>query len=152
VFTTDVRMADGPVAERGVLTAPAEVWDAAVRRAEVIGRLAAMPTVGLETADQAAAELGVSRRQVYALIKRWRAGEGVVSDLLPGRSSGGRGGGRLPDEVEAIAREVVRSRYLTRQRRSMAAVCREIARQCRQRGLRCRRGERCRGGSRCWTR
>ncbi len=33
-------------------------------------------------------------------------------------------------------REVLRSRYLTRQRRSVAAVCREIARQCRVRGLR----------------
>jgi putative transposase len=60
----------------------------------------------------------------------------VASDLLPGRSSGGRGGGRLPDEVETIVREVLRSRYLTRQRRSVAAVCREIARQCRMRGLR----------------
>ena len=73
---------------------------------------------------------------MYALVGRWRAGEGVASDLLPGRSSGGRGGARLPDEVEAIVREVLRSRYLTRQRRSVAAVCREIARQCRVRGLR----------------
>jgi len=102
----------------------------------VIARLATMSVVGLDAVDRAAAELGVSRRQVYALIKRWRAGEGVASDLLPGRSSGGRGSGRLPDEVEAIVREVLRSRYLTRQRRSVAAVCREIARQCRMRALR----------------
>jgi putative transposase len=128
-------MADGPVVERGVLSAPAQVWDAAVRQAEVIGRLAGKGTVGLEAADKAAAELGVSRRQVYVLVGRWRAGEGVVSDLLPGRSSGGRGGGRLPAEVEAIVREVLRSRYLTRQRRTVAAVHREIARQCRVRGL-----------------
>jgi putative transposase len=60
-------MADGPVAERGVLTAPAEVWDVAVHRAEVISRLAAMSTVRLETADQAAAELGVSRRTDQAV-------------------------------------------------------------------------------------
>jgi putative transposase len=33
-----------------------------------------------------------------ALVGRWRAGEGVVTDLLPGHSSGGRGTGRLPDE------------------------------------------------------
>jgi putative transposase len=129
-------LAEGPVVERGVLTAPGPVWDAAVRRAEVIGRLAAEPTVGLAAVDLAAAELGVSRRQVYVLVARWRAGEGVVSDLLPGRSSGGRGGGRLPDEVEVIVREVLLSRYLTRQRRTVAAVCREIARQCRIRGLR----------------
>lgn len=122
--------------ESGVLTAPGPVWDAALRRAEVIGRLAEKSAVGLEAADEAAIELGISRRQVYVLVGRWRAGEGVVSDLLPGHSSGGRGAGRLPDEVEAVVREVLRTRFLTRQRRSVAAVCREIARQCRVRGLR----------------
>jgi putative transposase len=129
-------LTEGAVVERGVLTAPGPVWEAGVRRAEVIGRLAARPTVGLAAADEAAAELGVSRRRVYVLVGRWRAGEGVVSDLLPGRSSGGRGGGRLPAEVEVVVGEVLRAWYLTRQRRTVAAVCREIARQCRIRGLR----------------
>ena len=85
--------------------------------------------------DAAADELGLSRRQVYVLLGRWRTGAGVVSDLLPGRSSGGRGGSRLPDDVEAIVRQVLHDRYLTRQRRSVAAVCREITRLCRVRGL-----------------
>ena len=56
----------------------------------------------LEAADLAAAELGVSRRQVYALVRRWRAGEGLASDLLPRhlrwrsgwRAAPGRGGDR----------------------------------------------------------
>lgn len=129
-------MAKQPVVERGVLTAPGPMWDAAVRRAEVIGGLAAKDTVGVAAADEAATELGISRRQVYALVGRWRTGEGLATDLLPGRSSGGRGAGRLPEQVEAIVREVLRSRYLTRQRRSVAAVCREITWQCRARGLR----------------
>jgi putative transposase len=64
-------MADDPaVAERGVLTAPAEAWDLAVRRAEVIRELAAQRVVSLEAADAAAARLGVSRRQVYVLVSR----------------------------------------------------------------------------------
>lgn len=128
-------MVDGPVVERGVLTASAETWDETVRQAEVIRRLAGQVTVGLAAADAAAAELGISRRQVYGLVTRWRAGEGVVSDLLPSRSSGGRGGARLAGEVEAIVREVLQKRYLTRQRRSVAAIVREIARACRVRGL-----------------
>jgi putative transposase len=41
----------------------------------------------------------------------------------------------LPDDVEAIVRQVLQARYLTRQRRSVAAVCREITRLCRVRGL-----------------
>ncbi|PRX99001.1 Mu transposase C-terminal domain-containing protein [Allonocardiopsis opalescens] len=129
-------MADEPVTERGVLTAPAQAWETAVRQAEVIGPLAEKGTVGLAEADKAAATLRISRRQVYVLLRRWRAGEKVVSDLLPGRSSGGRGGGRLPQEVEAIVQEVLRERYLTRQRRTVVSICKEIARRCRARGLR----------------
>ena len=85
-------MVDEPaLLERGVLTTPAEVWDLAVRRAEVIGQLATGATVGHVAADAAAVELGVSRRQVYAMLARWRAGSGLASDPVPGRSSGGRG-------------------------------------------------------------
>ena len=78
-------MGDEPavVLDRGVLPTPDEVWSLAVRRAEVLGRLAAGAVVGHEAADVAAAQLGISRRQVYVLVSRWRAGEGVVSDLLP---------------------------------------------------------------------
>ncbi len=43
-------------------------------------------------------------------------------------------GRRFPDEVEAIVRQVLQARYLTRQRRSVASVCREITRLCRVRG------------------
>ena len=118
-----------------VLAVPEEAWRLAVCRAGVIARLAAMGTVGLDAADAAAAELGVSRRLVYVLLGRWRVGEGVVSDLIPGKSSGGRGRQQLPDEVEAVIGDVVRRRYLTRQKRSVAAVCREIGRVCRSRGL-----------------
>ncbi|MFC9499844.1 hypothetical protein [Streptomyces sp. NPDC056982] len=75
-------MAEEPVAERGVLTAPTQM------------PLAAKDAVGLAEADETAERLRFSRRQVYVLLGRWRAGEGVVSDLLPGHSSGGRSGGR----------------------------------------------------------
>lgn len=127
------------VGEHGLLTVPDEVWNLAVRRAGVIGPLARADVVGLsavDAVDAAAAGLGSSRRHVYVLLRRWREGEGVVSDLLPGRSSGGRGRGHLPDEVEAVIRDVLRKQYLTRQRKTAAAVHREIKRVCRGRGLR----------------
>ncbi len=125
----------GVIHERGLLAVSDEAWTRAVRRAVVIGRLAESTVVGHEAADSAAAELGVSRRQVYLLLGRWRAGEGVVSDLLPRRSSSGRGRDQLPVEVEAVMREVLRTRYLTKQRRTVAAVHREIKRVCLGRGL-----------------
>jgi putative transposase len=39
----------------------------------------------------------VSRRQVYLLLRRWRDGEGVVSDLIPQASVRGSFNGHLPD-------------------------------------------------------
>jgi putative transposase len=123
------------VAERGLLTVPDEVWALAVRRAEVIGPLAKVDVIGGAAVEAAAAQLGISQRQVYVLRRRWRAGEGVVSDLIPGRSSGGRGGQELADEVEAVIREVLRTQYLTRQKKTVAAVHRQIVRDCRARGL-----------------
>jgi putative transposase len=123
------------VAERGLLAAPDEVWDLAVLQAEVIAPLARADVVGLSAVDAAAAQLGISRRQVYLLLRRWRSGEGVVSDLIPGRSSAGRGEQQLPDEVEAVIRDVLRREYLTRQKKTVAVVHRETVRICRGRGL-----------------
>lgn len=123
------------VLARGVLTASENALAVAARQAAVVGPLAALPRVGSDLIEDAARQLGISRRQVYVLIRRWRAGEGVASDLLPGRSHGGRGKGRLPDEVEAIVQRVLETRYLTRQRRSVAVVHREISRECVSRGL-----------------
>lgn len=68
-------------------------------------------------------------------MQRWRVGDGVASDLLPRRSSGGRGGARLPEPVEQIIRKVLRTRYLSRQKRSVSVICREITRECRIAGL-----------------
>lgn len=123
------------VPERGVLSASDQAWVLAVGRAEVIGPLAKAGAVGGEAVDTASERLGISRRQVYVLLRRWREGEGVVSDLLPARSTGGRGGQRLPAEVEAVVGEVLGRVYLSRPKKTVAAVCRQIVRVCRSRGL-----------------
>ena len=103
----DVADQDDRVPERGLLTVSDEVWAMAVRRAEVIGPLGDAGTAGEEAVEAAAEQLGISRRQVYVLLRRWREGQGVVSDLIPGRSSGGRGGQRLAVEVEVVLRAVL---------------------------------------------
>lgn len=125
----------GSVEDRGLLTVSDEAWEHAVRAAAVIGALADLPRLGHDRVDDAAAELGVSRRQLYVLLDRWRRGGGLVSDLLPARSSGGRGRTHLPDAVEAIVIESIRKGFLTRQRRTVAAVYRDILAMCRTQGL-----------------
>ena len=123
------------ILERGLLSMSAEAWERLRRQDEVIAPLAAMTTVTHAAADSAAEELGLSRRQVYTLIGRRRKGTGLLTDLAPGRSAGGRGGGRLPEPVEAVIREVVRKTYLTKQKPSLAVVHRQIMRECKTLGL-----------------
>lgn len=99
---------DPRILERGLLGMGDEAWKCLRRQDQVIGPLAALATVTHVAADEAAEELGLSRRQVYTLIGRRRKGSGLLTDLAPGRSDGGRGGSRLPEVVEAVIQEAIR--------------------------------------------
>jgi len=125
-----------PITEHGVATLPEQAWECARRRVEIIGPLAQSETVGHDAADAAAQALGLSRRQVYVLICRARQGTGLVTDLAPGKSSGGKGKGRLPDSIERIIRELLQKRFLTKQKRSLATFHREVAQACKAQKLR----------------
>ena len=125
-----------PVAEQGVATLSVAVWEQARRRTEVIGPLAAHETVSHQAADEAAQALGLSRRQVYVLIRRTRQGSGLVTDLVPGRSGGSKDKGRLPESVERIIRELLQKRFLTKQKRTLTALHREVAQACKAQKLR----------------
>lgn len=122
---------------------PDAQWERALRQAQAIRRLAGREDIArvrghvskVAAVDEAAAELGISRRQVYVLLRRFRAGSGLVTDLVPAGSSGGRGRGRLDDRVEVIIAETVRKRFLTRQKRSISVIHREIRQMCLSRGL-----------------
>lgn len=124
------------IAEQGVATLPDAAWAQARQRAEIIGPLAALDVVGHEAADAPAHALGLSRRQVYVLIRRARQGAGLVTDLARSRSGGGKGKGRLPESVERIIRELLQKRFLTKQKRSLAAFHREVAQACKAQKLR----------------
>ena len=75
--------------------------------------------VGHEAADVAAQALGLSRSQVYALIRCARQGTGLATDLACSRSCGVKGKGRLRESVEWI--------ILAKQKHSLAALYREVA-------------------------
>lgn len=123
------------IAERGLLALSDEKWARLRRQDAVIGPLAAMDFVGHQAADDAAQQLELSRRQVYTLVSRRRKGLGLVTDLAPGRSAGGRGSGRLPESVEVVIREAIHKVYLKKQKPSLAVVHRDIVRQCKAKGL-----------------
>ncbi|MBN0294664.1 transposase, partial [Pseudomonas aeruginosa] len=69
------------------------------------------------------------------LIRRARQGSGLVTDFARSRSGGGKGKGRLPESVERIIRELLQKRYLTKQKRSLAAFHREVAQACKTQKL-----------------
>jgi putative transposase len=123
------------IVEGGQLTMSDASWEQAKNRASVISSLAKRSTTHAGDVDQAAKELGVSRRQIYVLLGRYRQGSGRVTDLAVRRSTGGKGGHRLPEPVEAIMRDLIRRRFLTRQKLSLAALHREIVRACALQGL-----------------
>ena len=108
------------ITEQGLLTLTQDDWEQARERATLIAPLAALDSVGHQMADEAAQQLGLSRRQVYLLIQRFRQGTGSMTDLVPRQSSGGKGKGRLPESVERIIQELLRKQYLNRQKRTLS--------------------------------
>ncbi len=123
------------VIERGLATLSDEKWEHARRRAQVIAPLATLSTVSHAEADAAAAQLGISRRQVYVLIRRYRQGTGLITDLAPGISSGGKGKGRLSEPVECVIRELLHKQFLTQQKLGKAMLYRAIVQACKARGI-----------------
>jgi putative transposase len=116
--------------EDGLLTLSEEAWAKAKRRAAIIMPLANQRIVTRIEAEAAAKKLGVSSREAYKLIARCRSGEGLLTDLAPRVSSGGKGKTRIPAAIEKMIADVVESYYLSRQRLSVAALVREIRMRC----------------------
>lgn len=91
-------------------TASDEMREQAWSRFGVLVPLPGTDTVGFVAADEAAARLHLSRRQVYILIDRIRCGSGTFTDLLiavlgwswPGRCKRRSGGGDGRSSCERI--------------------------------------------------
>lgn len=121
--------------EEGVLLLADNEWSQAKKRSDVIGPLAQVELVGRAAAEEAAVLLGLSIRQVYRLVKRYRMGSRLVTDLARSSSSGGRGKARVSPAIEPIIDDVLKTLYLKRQRISRAVVAREIRKRCLAAGL-----------------
>ena len=113
----------------------ADDWQEARRRAAVLRTLLECARCSREQARGAAAELGLSDRQVYRLIQRLRAAGGELTALLPGSSDGGRGKQRLSDSREQLLRRLIDEVYLTQQKRTSAELTREIRNQAIKTGI-----------------
>lgn len=120
--------------ERGILNLSELEWEKASKRFEIIKSLSQLPSASRQAAGDAAIMLGVSRRQIYEFLKRFRNGNDLLTDFAPKKSNGGRGKGRISEQAEAIVSNVLQDFYLSRQRLSEAVVFREVLKRCQQAG------------------
>jgi putative transposase len=115
---------------------PEAAWREAHRRAEVVRPLAARDRRPRELVQAAAATLGLSERQTYALLRRCREADGDLTALLPGQSSGGRNKPRVAPASEAALEQIIRELYLTPQKLTASQVVREVIGRCTAQDLR----------------
>jgi putative transposase len=95
-------------------------WNEARRRAVVLRPLAELNRCPRKIARDAAAELGLSERQIYRLIDKLNESGGELTGLLPGGSNGGRGKQRLAAPREQVLSCLIAEIFVTRQKRSAA--------------------------------
>jgi putative transposase len=110
-------------------------WHEAQRRAEVVRPLAESQCCSRLKAREAAAELGLSDRQIYRLIQRLRESGGELTALLPGSSNGGRGKQRLAAPREHLLGRLIAEIFVTWQKRSAADLVLAVKSQCLKAGL-----------------
>jgi len=114
---------------------PPGMFDLAKRRRTEIEKLLALPRIRKANMDAACAALQLRQTQVYSLIKAYKA-EGTLTSLMPKKPNGGKGGSRLPDEVETIVQTVIQDLYINKkQRLKPFKIIKEIRFRCRKRGL-----------------
>ncbi len=123
------------ISELGLLTLSSEVWEQIRQKSQVIAPLAALHSISHQAADSAALQLGLSRRQIYVLVRRYRQGEGLLTDLVSGKSNGGKNKGRLLESVERLINEFLHKRFMTGQKPRLSALYREITYACKVQNL-----------------
>ncbi|MES2013989.1 MAG: helix-turn-helix domain-containing protein [Pseudomonadota bacterium] len=109
-------------------------WEEARRRLEAIRPMLTRQERGSGLVDSVSAETGYSPATLY----RWRdlyANSGLLTSLLPTKRSGGKGKGRISEEVEAIIKHTLDAFYLTTQKQSIQNTVDKIQRLCKTANL-----------------
>ncbi|WP_319557976.1 Mu transposase C-terminal domain-containing protein [Thiomicrorhabdus sp.] len=108
------------------------LWNKAMKRFEIIQPLLASGRTR-QMVTERAKQAGVSTNTLYGWIKRYQE-TGKVTDLIPEKRAD-KGEARLSVEVEEIVKSVIKTEYKTQQKKSVAKVCREVERICREKKL-----------------
>lgn len=124
---------DAPLPARDIETIADEDWKEAERRYAAIKPLLG-PEIGRSEVERRAQEIGSSYSTLYRWLRRYR-NAGSVEGLVPEKRGVKVGTKRLSPHAEEIIDEVIKSVYLTPQRRSVQKVVNEVRRRCLDAGL-----------------
>jgi len=108
-------------------------WAEAERRRDLVLRLARRGDTTSAEVDAVAAELGLKRRRVWALLRLARTRGPEVAAFLPARRQ--PRAKRLAPEVEAVIAEAIEQHYAVPSRPSLLSLSREVDRRCVAGGL-----------------
>ena len=109
-------------------------WELALIKQKEIQKLVLLRKRKKSDVELAASKIGCSIAWVYELIKRYEK-EGTVSSLIPHSPTGGRGKGRISEELEVLIQDVIDEIYLTRQKVKVFHIVRAVKHRCRELNL-----------------
>lgn len=114
---------------KDLLSISDEDWSKAKASLEMIKPLLTRQARGSNLAAKIAQENGLGIATIYRMLQVYRS-SGLLSSLLPTKRSGGKGKGRLSQEIDALIKKVIEDFYLTDQQRSVSETIIEIRRLC----------------------
>lgn len=109
------------------------VWAEAVRRRDVLLRLARQQERGSAEVDAVAAELGLKRRRVWELLRLVQTRGPDIAAFLPARHQ--PRAKRISPEVEAVIAQAIEQHYAQPSRPSLLSLSREVDLRCAAGGL-----------------
>lgn len=107
-------------------------WQLALKRFEIIKPLLVKGRTR-QIVSNRAQEFNLSTNTLYGWISRYEKFKKVTDLLRETRSD--KGEKKTDQNLEKLINDVIRTEYLSKQKKSKAKVCREIARQCSEAGI-----------------
>ena len=107
-----------------------KAWEIAKKRHQTLEPLLGLLEIPKSKIQEVCKELGLSRRTIFRLIKKYKNAGGTIISLVPQMSSGGDGKFRLDQKIEIIIQEAIDKVYLSKQQNTVKSVIIEVKRRC----------------------
>ena len=120
--------------ERPIDALEDEDWKAAWERLEAIRPLLEMERYGRSDVERRAAKVGRTANTLYTWLGSYQESHDLTT-LVPQRRGWRSGRSRITAEAEAIIAKAIKDVYLTKDRRRVIKVVKQVRSKCRERGM-----------------